>query len=139
MKNQTDTIYVITKGRYSDYRVIGATKNKTLAKQLCEMHSTNYDTANIEEFKDGITQDWYAPKQYWLVNLEANNRIGTASRHWCENDYDYPFVDRYCCFGEDGKIYVKRVVDGIVAEDEDKAKKIASDTIAQYEAMENMM
>lgn len=104
-----------------------------------EMYSTDYDHATIDEFEDGVMEDWYTPKQYWIVNLDANNGIGAASRHWGEDDYDCPFVDHYCYLGEDGERYVRRVVDGIVAEDEDQAKKIASDTIAQYEAMENMM
>lgn len=140
IENKTNKIYVLSKGEYSDRHVIGATTDKALAERMREMYSTDYDYATIDEFEDGVMEDWYTPHQYWRVGIGADGEIAVISRHWSVDDFARPLVDRWSDYtfifpGMD----IKYIVDGITADDEDHAKKIAFDTIARYKAMENIM
>ena len=49
------TIYVITKGIYSDYHICAVATDKTRAEELRLFFSDQYEEANIEEYEDGKT------------------------------------------------------------------------------------
>jgi hypothetical protein len=44
-----NVIYLVTRGKYSDYSVHGVFADKILAEEYAQQISDNYDTANVEE------------------------------------------------------------------------------------------
>jgi hypothetical protein len=50
MEDKSMKIYVITKGEYSDYRIVAVAIDPEKADQLAEFFSDRYDTAEVEEY-----------------------------------------------------------------------------------------
>lgn len=46
------TIYVVTKGWYSDYHIIAATLSKQRAENIAKIYTDRYDTAEVEAFDE---------------------------------------------------------------------------------------
>lgn len=118
------TVYVITRGDYSDYHICAVSLNKDKAKKLAKMYSTSYDPASVEEWETDTVTDihvlngkcpytvtFYPDKEPWVWRIS----------------YDY----RYFAEGiqENNKSWLAV---NVYAKDEAAALKIASDKRAQY-------
>lgn len=140
-------IYVITKGKYSDYHICAATTDKDRAEFLREMATTSGaygEEATIEEFDD------YAelkPMKGELYEVSIHfNRYGVQTNVFCHKEtiVDYkevPDTLRHEAENFHGRINeVQSEFDGVwynalvVAESCEKAEKIGIDMIQKYRA-----
>ena len=130
---EVKTIYVVTCGEYSDYRIIAATTDKEKAERIHAMYcGTGYgsDRANdIEEYIDGRIEDSY-PK--WAVNFDSEGNVIMVG-----GPYDGEIMF------DEGTVHKAKYRDGykveVYAEDREHASKIASDKFAEYRAAEVML
>lgn len=125
-------VYVITKGAYSDYHICGVATDKKKAEILRKAFSNICDKAEIEtyetdrfitEIESGLTiYDCVAQDEgdllisrypYDLAYMtDSDFRVKRFSKGWCAPGYGI-------------KVWAK---------DEDNARKIAADKIAEYKA-----
>ena len=129
---EVKTIYVVTCGEYSDYRIIAATTDKEKADRIHAMYcGTGYgsDRANdIEEYIDGKIEDSYP---HWSVDLDSEGNVTRI---------DGPYEGRWMY--DDGDVHGNKeygYVVSVYAEDREHASKIASDKFAEYRAAEVML
>ena len=120
-------VYVITKGCYSDYCIEAVTLDEHKAHILAKKFSDSWEQANVEEydteeFEPIEALSWEvsvygkrSPKEGCYIS-QIKNRF--VSNNW-EVNY-FKRIDKY-------RVYVR-------AKDEEHAKKIAFDRIAQYKA-----
>ena len=87
---EAKTIYVVTCGEYSDYRIIAATTDKEKAERIHAMYCAGYGSnrANdIEEYIDGKIEDSYPD---WSVDLDSEGNVtridGPYDRYWMCHD-----------------------------------------------------
>ena len=115
-------IYVVTKGSYSDYRIITATLYEEKAKKIAEKFSDEWNTAEVEVYEDS---DIYL-KPAWLIRMDTNGEVYEISN---EDGHEYS----YQRISED----IDRDVNGraliyVSANNADEAIKIASEKYARY-------
>ena len=113
--------YVITKGCYSDYRIIAVTTDKEKAEKLREYCSDEYEEAIIEEFEDNSII--YAGSVY-RVCFSVNGNIFGVYRESHENVI-FVKVGEIKKYKNSYYVYVQ-------ADDKNHACKIAADLMAQY-------
>lgn len=142
-------IYVITKGEYSDYHICAATTDKDRAEFLRKMASTTGiygKEARIEEYDDytGLT-----PMKGELYEVMiVYNKNGEERNLFCntENFVDDKTIPNTIRYKEEkfhGMIESAKKHNGecwysvlVVAESDEKAKKIGIDLIQKYRAEE---
>jgi hypothetical protein len=95
------TIYVVTKGSYSDYHIIGLYEKKEVAEKVAKVMGDSYDTAYVEEFKLNVEY----PKLYiYLARVNAED--GSLDECYIygstviEQDYFQDWKKNYCAYGE---------------------------------------
>lgn len=124
-------VYVITKGKYSDYHVCGVATDKETAEKLRVLNTDKWDEANVEEFDtdDGVKDlEKYVPA--FLVHYDVEEDTAFADR--CHRRRDSLRVIseinsyRGICFEE-----VVEYREGMTPE---KAMKIFFDDLAKYRA-----
>ena len=118
-------IYIVTKGKYSDYHVIAATTNPELAKKIADKFSDDdgWDDCRVEEFPDAEVM----LKSIWKVYFNKSGDVWTCELS--NSEYDYSNLGRVI-----DTVY-KRNYDLIItveADDKDSAIKIAAEKRAQY-------
>lgn len=128
-------LYAVTVGYYSDYHIVALCSNKNKAEKIAaccnDGDSSSWGSANVHEFEDGMRID--LDRSVFEVNVSTK----LAS------------YGIYELFGEDkinaltGRKYKINEVrvrgDGscnvyVIADDADKALKIARDLVAEYKA-----
>ena len=99
-------IYVVTKGCYSDYHIITATTDETLAYQIKEKFNGKYDEAYVEEYEDA---ELMLKPCYFLRFDKGGNVIETREESNTEYYYDGSN------FGKDvaGNFYISVVADNL--------------------------
>lgn len=117
--------YVITKGSYSDYRIMTITVNKEKAELLRKAYSDYFEEAEIEEFEETDIHDCrvlYFVSQYVDGSIYVTNEVG-------ELYADKGVINRD---EHNGTLYFY-----VYADDEEHAKKIFFDKKAEYLARKN--
>ena len=124
-----NTVYVITKGSYSDYHICAVASTQERAEQLRKMYSGYSEAANIEEYGIDIPSDEYYnenPTLYWEVILKQDGNL-----IYIQTYYDKPNQSVTIKEGRwnwQGSF----IVSNIQADTQEKAMKIAYDKRAQY-------
>lgn len=110
------TLYAITKGEYSDYRICALTANKAKAERLSVLYSDSYDDARIEEYEDGEGED---VRVLWRCGEDGSNpELFKYDR--TEGVYEDIFGDPYAIY--------------VFAKDASHAEKKAHDMLSEYRA-----
>lgn len=115
-------VYVITCGSYSDYQICAVTEDLEKAKLLKIKYSDSYDEAEIEEYEteDNVIEADFK-KLYWKIRVCKK----TGEVIHCHSFYQLGYKNT-------GITTYSSVYEVIaMAENEEKAKKIAFDMIAR--------
>lgn len=138
---ESKTIYVITKGVYSEYHICAVTTDKTRAEELRLSFSDAYEDADIEEYEDG--ESCFDNKTLNVVhpfvvngqrrNLERNEDLISSVRQYTEilkrrEQFKTKMSYR---LANDNSDWLELTV---LAPDEEHAKKIWYDTWAKLNA-----
>lgn len=113
------TVYVVTEGDYSSYRIIGVYDTEELANLRARLHGTNVEEYELNSYADWLQKGWRA----WFVSFSLGGIMG-----------DFKLQDD---FVQTKPTYRKRpecVYMNVVASDESHARKIAQDKFAQWKA-----
>jgi hypothetical protein len=124
-------IYVITKGSYSDYHIVGATTNLDNAEKIAKKFSDIWDECQVEAFVEGET----LLRNIWKVYFKKNGDV------WLCEQSDY-HRDYYDASRQIVDTVYKRDYDLIVtveADNEEAAIKIAAEKRAMYLANKNCL
>ena len=124
MANKSNhTVYVITKGCYSDYHICGVTMDKTRAERMKKLYTTRYDDAQIEEY----------------ILDECSNELGHYYVEFNDDQAPDIYLDEDKCFSEVHAGYTgyRTVRVYVRAFDEEHALKIAQDKYAERKAAED--
>ena len=118
-------VYVVTEGDYSDYHIVGVCTSKESAERIRELASRDFHEAQIEEYeadKFNIepTYNYYEVSVYKNGSAVVNISKFIFDPHEVR---DYRNAKCTCAFSVD-----------VFAQDEEHAKKIAFDLIAEYKA-----
>lgn len=123
------TVYIITKGEYSDYHICAVATTQERAEQLKKMYSDSYDEANIEEYETDIPSNIYyndTPTLYWRVAFKDNGELQYVESYYDSAEAQLQVKER--CWSFQPSICVL----GIIAETREKAIKIACDRRAKF-------
>lgn len=113
--------YVITQGDYSDYHICGVTLDEETAKKM-QKYFSYYGMAEIEEWEmDNYSQAWDGLNLYQIIAYE-DGRVTVRGNNYIRRDFEN--VVSYW----HGEQYIVSVF----AEDEEHAKKIGLDKIAEF-------
>jgi hypothetical protein len=115
-------LYAVTKGSYSDYRIITLTRSKRRAEKIASLCSDRYDDAVVEEYEEASVE----LKPIWRVMFYKHGAPrADALSYEDQLTFDEPLNTvkecSYCRF----EVYVE-------AKGEEHALKIAEDLVAQY-------
>lgn len=142
------TIYVITSGEYSCYCIRGVATDPERARAMKrKVEAATRDEVYIEEFEDGKLEEaieCLTPKDYWRVEIKTGGHEPYVTRYtvgtpetirvaasegkgpWTTNQNGYPVRE----------VFIRYIVKGIDANDEEHALKIAYDKLAEYNAQQ---
>lgn len=118
-------IYVVTQGEYSAYGIVGVAIDKKQAELIATLYSTYNDPCYVEEYD---TEEIKVDKDFapnWFVEFD-NDEI----KRVC-----HPFTGRKPFKVKEYNENLKQYGVIVKAKDEEHAKKIAIDTLAQYKAL----
>ena len=122
-------IYVITKGCYSDYHICAVTTNRKKANKLSKIMSDRYDDAEIEtyesdEYVDLIDRGFCAYLVDFVDGIYTISHVSKVDDH---ESIEYIAWNRITPRMNKKEYYVY-----VRAKDEEHAKKIAQDLMAEY-------
>jgi len=123
------TIYIITKGEYSDYHICAVATTQERAEQLRKMYSDYYDEANIEEYETDIPSNCYYnndPTLYWKITFNDDGNIQYIESYYDASNLKIQARERYWSFDPSFCVY------NIQTDTRDNAIKIACDRRAKY-------
>ena len=122
-------IYVITKGSYSDYHICAVSTNQKNAEKLQKIFSGRWDQAMIEEYESDqyLTETESGMELYKCVMGKDGTILADVSIIDLDyiNDCDFRVRD-----------VANRYLVYVWAKDSKHAKKIATDKIAEFKAMQ---
>ena len=123
MTNKAQYVYVITKGRYSDYHICAVTMDNDRAERMKKLYSDRYDEAHIEKY---VLDEAKTTGLVYYVEFENDASVAIRMDEYtkyddCDNG---PVVASWC---DPIRVYVR-------AKDEDHALKIAQDEYAKWKA-----
>ena len=124
-------LYAITKGEYSDYRIITLTTDKERAERLAKLCSTDYEDATVEEYEDGVVlenRNMFQVLYYKDNSIRCNELSFEDKARLCEEP---PIVRKHGVYALQYEVLVE-------AENHDIATKIACDVLAKYKYKEAM-
>ena len=123
------TVYVITKGSYSDYGICAVTLDKDVAERLRVLHSDKWEEAMIEEYDTDAYDKHLKIGLPWEVSFNEDGSI-----HWSERKsiacYKLGCVEKHFRDVIDG--YVHKLNVTVLAESKEAAIKIAAEKRAEY-------
>lgn len=122
-------IYVITKGSYSDYHICTVSTNQKNAEKLQKIFSDKWDQAMIEEYESDqyLTETESGMELYKCVMEKDGTILADMSIISLDCMDDYDFQVRYLA---------NKYIVYVWAKDSEHAKKIATDKIAEFKAMQ---
>lgn len=122
--------YVVTKGNYSDYHIIGVTTDRGVAEQIVNRFSGDayWDQARIEEYPDGSV----VLKPAWNVSFNRGGAVVYCEP--CNSEYEYEYIGKVLELGG-GYDYIIRCC--VSADNKEAAVKIAAEKRAMYLAEKN--
>lgn len=119
-------IYVVTQGKYSDYHIIAATLDKTLATKIAEKFSDDdgWDDCRVEEYPDAEVM----LRPLWCVYFTTSGEVYECRESTSAYDYHHTrsdVIETVYKRHYDMTVYVQ-------ADTEEAAIKIAAEKRAQY-------
>lgn len=115
-------VYVITKGRYSDYRICAVADNEERAELLRKYFSDGWDEARIEIYDTEEITVVGSPKRIYNIYIGENGTVSEGREEWYFKDE--PFRNVFDLRGNEFRA-------SIATDDYDKAVKIARDERAK--------
>lgn len=122
------TVYIVTRGCYSDYEICAVSLDKTKAEKLAKVYTTRYDEASVEEWETDTEADIHAlnGRHPYSVTFYPDEEPSVYKIDYVVPDFkpcvrEIKYARRGMCL--DVQVY---------ATDEAAALKIASDKRAQY-------
>lgn len=119
------TYYAVTKGEYSEYRIITITEDKEKAERI----AAAYD-CDVEEYEDCIINPigvwkvyYYEKNRNWLIIHSNRDVENIKDKEWKPDYFDSALYD-------EGMVWTFYVT----AENRELAQKIAYDKYAQWKA-----
>lgn len=119
------TVYVITRGSYSDYCICAVSLDKKKAEKLAKMYCNTYDNAQVEEWETDTVTDVNAinGRYPYTVTFYPNDPPWVYKR-----TYEYELFAEGIQEESDGqRLYVS-----VYAPDDAAALKIAAEKRAKY-------
>lgn len=118
------TVYVITRGDYSDYHICAVSLDKDKAERLAKMYTASYCDAYVEEWETDTFADINAlnGRRPYYVQFHPDGSVETFERTYEYHEFA-PGVDEL----DNGVVNVR-----VYAPDKEKARRIACDMRAQY-------
>lgn len=117
------TVYVITKGCYSDYHICGVALDEAEAERLCERYTDKWDDAHIEEYNTEDNVEALKYKEIYRCWFYKEHK----SLEVCTSECDTSELNKV----EDCGAALRMCV---AADDKSGALKKASDIFAKYRA-----
>lgn len=108
-------IYVVTDGEYSDYHIITATIDRSMAEKLAKKFG-----AEIEEYENAEVMLQHT----WFIRFDKNGDVCECREDLCESSYK---VHGLCYLDAKGQVYVR-----IVADTVEQAIKAGAERRAQF-------
>lgn len=124
------TVYVITKGTYSDYHICAVATDKQHAEKLAKIYTDIYDDAKVEEYDTDAPADLLAGRVPYEVVFRGD---GSVYRSTSRAECDWVFrprieeLDPKMLFSSPGSLLVC-----LYAPDEEAAVKVAAEKRAEY-------
>lgn len=117
------TVYVITRGEYSDYHICAVTLDAEKAYKLAKMYSSRYDAANVETWETVTEADVNAlnGRRQYYVNFNSDGSADVIRNNWDYKDFSESVIE-----DESGYFSVR-----LYAKDEEAAIKIAAERRAK--------
>lgn len=117
-------VYVITKGSYSDYHICAVTTDKNRAKKLKRIYTDSWDKAYIEKYDTGKTDEMVDKDYKCFACYDMPNgievKLENPDYHIDKTRIEKDWGGHYFCY--------------VLAVDEEHAKKIFCDKLAEYKA-----
>lgn len=131
------TIYVITKGSYSDYHICAVATDKKHAEKLAKIYTDRMDDAKIEEYDTDAPADLLAGRVPYEVVFRGDGSVyrstNRAECDWALTPGVYE-LDPRMLFSSPGALSVK-----LYAPDEETAVKVAAEKRAEYLAQKEVI
>lgn len=120
-------VYVVTEGDYSDYHIVGVTTDRETAKAYCKISAGDWYEPKVEEYDTKAFADIRTAKPYRVI-MEEDGTTTTEEEdgfsYETAVEHQVQHIRRWA-----GKPSYYEVV--VLAEDEQHARKIAADYIAE--------
>lgn len=127
MTTEPRTIYVLTMGDYSEYRIVGAVTDKAVAEAF-EREGPRYESCHFQCVElDNLNIEGVEGKKWWTITMDmhSGNVVYTwRDDSWCDDDDKVGFAM------DNGNLF--RV--SVLAAHLDGAIKAANDKRAQFKA-----
>lgn len=139
------TYYVVTKGCYSDYHIVGVTDDKERAEHLKKFFTTDDEPAEVEEYIDEASE-YDAEDDPWLVYIKRSLDSSVPANERDEEHVGRCSKSRWKVDDAEGKVSFDVEYGGdypgatmwmyVFTKDKDLALKIARDEFAKRFAQE---
>ena len=120
-------VYVVTEGDYSDYHIVGVTTDRETAEAYCKISTGDWYEPKVEEYDTKAFADIRTAKPYRVI-MEEDGTTTTEEEdgfsYESAVEHQVQHIRRWA-----GKPSYYEVV--VLAEDEQHARKIAADYIAE--------
>lgn len=120
-------VYVVQKGFYSDRHVVAVTLDSDKADQFAELYARGHDDTEIEVYDTddydtqlALSQQNLKPYYIWYYK-DMSTKISAV-------DWEMVDLDNLPILENHGHCYIAKML----ARDEEHAKKIANDIVAEY-------
>lgn len=125
------TVYVITKGSYSDYHICAVALDRENAKRLCKLFKSGYvDKPEIEEWDTEKYEDLLAGRIPHYVTFLENGDVYSVHTNICGVEYFETGISEITCLHNGKGAPCLKVM--LYAEDKESAVKIAAEKRAKY-------
>lgn len=125
------TVWVVSKGEYSDRYIVGIASTRERAETMAAMHADTWEGCDLEEYELDTDHDYLTSvyMRVWVATrYEDGEIVVIAQLPDGVNSKDYPEILNKVIEDETGLVTV------IVAEHKVEAYKKASDIFAKYRA-----
>lgn len=120
-------VYVVTEGDYSDYHIVGVTTDRETAEAYCKISKGDWYEPRVEEYDTKAFADIRTAKPYRVIMEKDGTMTTEAGDGFSYESAVEHHVSHIRMWGDNPNYY--EVV--VLAEDEQHARKIAADYIAE--------